>query len=272
MRSLSILLSQLEPVSPTSTFRAFSDAEEDEEDNEEDQDQDQDNVSADEYDDVLGEASDEADVFARHDGFNWQRVDKLCNEVREFGADLIDVDELTSVYDFRNNMFQQQAILAFLRGFSMVVSASTSSGKTLIAEAAAVATVTRGRRIFYTTSFKALSNQKFGEFRETFGDSNVGLLTGDSAVNKDAQDFSGGGGGSARHRGESGIKEKDEKTSLNYFFDCAFLVFKLDESYTPSKVSIRDDDGFHNLKEIKTVELVKATGWVYLSLSGADPR
>ena len=30
--------------------------------------------------------------------------------------------------------------------------------------------------------------------------------------------------------------------------DCAFLVFKLDESYTPSKVSIRDDDGFHNLK------------------------
>ena len=84
--------------SPTSTFRAFSDAEEDEEDDEE-EDQDQDNVSADEYDDVLGEASDEADVFARHDGFNWQRVDKLCNEVREFGADLIEVDELASVYD-----------------------------------------------------------------------------------------------------------------------------------------------------------------------------
>ncbi|KAH1242608.1 hypothetical protein GmHk_07G019904 [Glycine max] len=82
--------------SPTSTFRAFSDAEEDEEDDEE-KDQDQDNVSADEYDDVLGEASDEADVFARHGGFKWQRVDKLCNEVREFGADLIDVDELTSV-------------------------------------------------------------------------------------------------------------------------------------------------------------------------------
>ncbi|KAG5063429.1 hypothetical protein JHK85_004612 [Glycine max] len=51
-----------------------------------------------------------------------------------------------------------------------------------------------------------------------------------------------------------------------------FLVFKLDESYTPSKVSIRADDGFHNLKENKTVELVKATGWVYLSLFGADPR
>ncbi|KAG5088732.1 hypothetical protein JHK86_001344 [Glycine max] len=50
-----------------------------------------------------------------------------------------------------------------------------------------------------------------------------------------------------------------------------YVVFKLDESYTPSKVSIRVGDGFHNLKEIKIVELVKPTGWVYLSLSGADP-
>lgn len=47
----------------------------------------------------------------------------------------------------------------------MVVSAPTSSGKTLIAEAAAVATVARGRRLFYTTPLKALSNQKFREFR-----------------------------------------------------------------------------------------------------------
>jgi len=61
--------------------------------------------------------------------------------------------------------FQRQAILAFLRGSSVVVSAPTSSGKTLIAEAAAVATVARGRRIFYTTPLKALSNQKFREFR-----------------------------------------------------------------------------------------------------------
>ncbi|KAG5110889.1 hypothetical protein JHK82_040112 [Glycine max] len=50
-----------------------------------------------------------------------------------------------------------------------------------------------------------------------------------------------------------------------------YVVFKLDESYTSSKVSIRAGDGFHNLKEIKTVELVKPTRWVYLSLSGVDP-
>ncbi|XP_058009175.1 anaphase-promoting complex subunit 10 isoform X1 [Hevea brasiliensis] len=51
-----------------------------------------------------------------------------------------------------------------------------------------------------------------------------------------------------------------------------YVDFKLDESYTPSKISIRTGDGFHNLREIKTVELVKPTGWVYLSLSGNDPR
>ncbi|XP_028230333.1 uncharacterized protein LOC114410546 [Glycine soja] len=48
-----------------------------------------------------------------------------------------DVDELASVYDFRIDKFQRQAILAFLRGFSVVVSAPTSSRKTLIGEAAA---------------------------------------------------------------------------------------------------------------------------------------
>ncbi|TKY69772.1 DEAD-box ATP-dependent RNA helicase ISE2 [Spatholobus suberectus] len=179
--------------SPTSALRAFSDAEEDEEEEEEEDEEDEEEdgdveVAADEYDDASGEFSDEeADVFARHDGFKWQRVEKLCSEVREFGAEIIDVDELASVYDFRIDKFQRQAILAFLRGSSVVVSAPTSSGKTLIAEAAAVATVARGRRIFYTTPLKALSNQKFREFRETFGNSNVGLLTGDSAVNKDGQ-------------------------------------------------------------------------------------
>ncbi|XP_039799715.1 anaphase-promoting complex subunit 10-like isoform X2 [Panicum virgatum] len=51
-----------------------------------------------------------------------------------------------------------------------------------------------------------------------------------------------------------------------------YVDFKLDESYTPSKISIRAGDGFHNLKEVKTVELAKPVGWVHISLSGADPR
>ncbi|XP_010029785.1 anaphase-promoting complex subunit 10 isoform X3 [Eucalyptus grandis] len=51
-----------------------------------------------------------------------------------------------------------------------------------------------------------------------------------------------------------------------------YVDFKLDESYTPSKISIRAGDGFHNLKEIKTVELLKPSGWIPISLSGNDPR
>ena len=61
--------------------------------------------------------------------------------------------------------WKRLAVKAFLGGSSVVVSAPTSSGKTLIAEAAAVATIARGRRLFYTTPLKALSNQKFREFR-----------------------------------------------------------------------------------------------------------
>ncbi|XP_078443954.1 anaphase promoting complex 10 [Wolffia australiana] len=51
-----------------------------------------------------------------------------------------------------------------------------------------------------------------------------------------------------------------------------YVDFKLDESYTPSRISVRAGDGFHNLKEIKTVKLVKPVGWVYISFSGTDPR
>ncbi|OIW10527.1 hypothetical protein TanjilG_15899 [Lupinus angustifolius] len=193
--------------SPTSTFRTvhrdgdddddedvaadeYEDEEEDEHEGEEDDDDDGDDVAADDYDEGEATDGDDGDTFDAplSDGaFKWQRVEKLCNEVREFGANIIDADELASVYDFRIDKFQRLAIQAFLRGSSVVVSAPTSSGKTLIAEAAAVATVARGRRIFYTTPLKALSNQKFREFRETFGDTNVGLLTGDSAINKEAQ-------------------------------------------------------------------------------------
>ena len=57
------------------------------------------------------------------------------------------------------------AIDGFLAGSSLVVCAPTSSGKTLIAEAAEAATLARGKRLFYTTPLKALSNQKLRDFR-----------------------------------------------------------------------------------------------------------
>lgn len=191
--------------SPVPNFSAVAenqlpDADEDDADEDEEDDDDE---AAEEFDDDLVLDSAEEQAQSEDDeletpsdelstGFQsaetkFQRVQKFCNEVREFGEGIIDADELASLYDFRIDKFQRLAIKAFLRGSSVVVSAPTSSGKTLIAEAAAAATIARGRRLFYTTPLKALSNQKFREFRETFGDSNVGLLTGDSVVNKDAQ-------------------------------------------------------------------------------------
>ncbi|XP_027097261.2 DExH-box ATP-dependent RNA helicase DExH15 chloroplastic [Coffea arabica] len=170
-----------------------------EEDDNEYADDDED-IAADEYDGVRHEVSEEEEeeeiesfsVVAeskesKHEEFKWQRIARICNEVKVFGDEILDVDELASIYSFRIDKFQRSAIQAFLRGSSVVVSAPTSSGKTLIAEAAAVATVAKERRLFYTTPLKALSNQKFREFREAFGDSNIGLITGDSAINKDAQ-------------------------------------------------------------------------------------
>ncbi|XVE84976.1 hypothetical protein DITRI_Ditri17bG0054800 [Diplodiscus trichospermus] len=196
---LSFRLSFKSRRSPFSAEPQLSDADDEElEDDEEDDDDYEVADEYDEYEDVSAEVSDDAqqsedeeeisvDSSNRHEGSTWQRVEKLCNLVREFGEEMIDVDALADIYDFRIDKFQRMAIEAFLRGSSVVVSAPTSSGKTLIAEAAAVATLARGRRLFYTTPLKALSNQKFRQFRETFGDNNVGLLTGDSAVNKDAQ-------------------------------------------------------------------------------------
>ncbi|KAL9275317.1 DExH-box ATP-dependent RNA helicase DExH15 chloroplastic-like protein, partial [Drosera capensis] len=167
---------------------AVDDEDEDEDEDEEGYDSD----AAEEYEERDEEEEEEeeeevSDWRGRSGETKWQRVEKLRNHVREFGDGIIDFDELASVYDFRIDKFQRLAIEAFLKGSSVVVSAPTSSGKTLTAEAAAVATVARRRRMVYTTPLKALSNQKFREFRDTFGDSTVGLLTGDAAINKDAQ-------------------------------------------------------------------------------------
>lgn len=100
--------------------------------------------------------------FEKH---KWERVSRVLRDVKAYGEDIINFQEIAGVYDFPLDKFQRLSIQAFLGGASVVVSAPTSSGKTLIAEAAALATVARGRRIFYTTPLKALSNQKFREFR-----------------------------------------------------------------------------------------------------------
>ena len=65
------------------------------------------------------------------------------------------------------------------RGESVLVSAPTGSGKTLVADYAVARALAGGGKAFYTTPIKALSNQKFGELAERYGAHRVGLLTGD---------------------------------------------------------------------------------------------
>lgn len=94
--------------------------------------------------------------------------------------------DLASLYPFELDEFQLRAIAALEAGRSVVVCAPTGSGKTLIGEYAIYRALARQRRVFYTTPLKALSNQKLRDFRDLFGAENVGLLTGDLSVNRDA--------------------------------------------------------------------------------------
>jgi len=86
-------------------------------------------------------------------------------------------------YPFALDPFQLDAIRAIQDDKSVIVSAPTGSGKTLIAEFAIHATLARQRRIAYTTPLKALSNQKYADFCRQFGSEHVGILTGDVKVN-----------------------------------------------------------------------------------------
>ncbi|MCS5699429.1 DEAD/DEAH box helicase [Cyanobium sp. FGCU-52] len=97
------------------------------------------------------------------------------------------VPALDQLFPFPLDPFQLDAIDALNQGHSVVVSAPTGSGKTLVGEYAIHRALAHGRKVFYTTPLKALSNQKLRDFRHQFGADNVGLLTGDLSVNREAR-------------------------------------------------------------------------------------
>lgn len=90
-------------------------------------------------------------------------------------------------FPFELDDFQKEACEHINNGKSVVVCAPTGAGKTVIAEHAIHRALELGHRVFYTTPLKALSNQKYGDFSTKYGINKVGLLTGDTSINRDAQ-------------------------------------------------------------------------------------
>ena len=82
--------------------------------------------------------------------------------------------------------FQVRACQAVEAGRGVLVAAPTGAGKTIVGEFAVHLALASGRKAFYTTPIKALSNQKYADLVRRHGAKNVGLLTGDSSINGEA--------------------------------------------------------------------------------------
>ncbi|HKA97673.1 MAG TPA: DEAD/DEAH box helicase [Streptosporangiaceae bacterium] len=94
--------------------------------------------------------------------------------------------QFQALYDFKFDDFQRKACRALNDGHGVLVAAPTGSGKTVVGEFAVHLALAEGRKCFYTTPIKALSNQKYGDLVRRYGGDSVGLLTGDNSINGEA--------------------------------------------------------------------------------------
>ena len=96
------------------------------------------------------------------------------------------IDAFAKSYDFPLDDFQLRACQAVARGQGVLLAAPTGAGKTIVGEFAVFMALATGRKAFYTTPIKALSNQKYADLVRRHGADKVGLLTGDSSINGEA--------------------------------------------------------------------------------------
>ena len=113
----------------------------------------------------------------------WAHVVDLNHKIENF-------DELVPnparTWPFELDTFQKEAVYHLEQGDSVFVAAHTSAGKTVVAEYAIAMAKRNMTKTIYTSPIKALSNQKFRDFKETFEDIDVGLITGDVQINPEA--------------------------------------------------------------------------------------
>lgn len=103
------------------------------------------------------------------------------------------VEQGTALPDFRASIsfdldpFQAEACQKVTEGHSVLLAAPTGAGKTVVGEFAIFQALRENRKAFYTTPIKALSNQKYSELVNRYGAQHVGLLTGDTSINSEAE-------------------------------------------------------------------------------------
>jgi ATP-dependent RNA helicase HelY len=102
------------------------------------------------------------------------------------GAAQPQIDAFAKGFDFPLDDFQVRACQAVGSGQGVLVAAPTGAGKTVVGEFAVFLALATGRKAFYTTPIKALSNQKYADLVRRHGSDKVGLLTGDSSINGEA--------------------------------------------------------------------------------------
>ncbi|MES1916416.1 MAG: hypothetical protein MHM6MM_008234 [Cercozoa sp. M6MM] len=101
---------------------------------------------------------------------------------REANPDPRNGEAPAKTYAYTLDPFQAVSVDALERSENVLVAAHTSAGKTTVAEYAVALALKRGARVIYTSPIKALSNQKFRELQEEFGEGEVGLMTGDVTI------------------------------------------------------------------------------------------
>jgi ATP-dependent RNA helicase HelY len=112
-----------------------------------------------------------------------ERYARAAARVRAFSGPL---GAFRQQYPFELDDFQLRACEALADGRGVLVAAPTGSGKTVVGEFAVHLALQTGRKAFYTTPIKALSNQKYADLVHRYGPEAVGLLTGDNTVNGEA--------------------------------------------------------------------------------------
>lgn len=114
---------------------------------------------------------------------DWAHVVDLNHKIENFDEL---VPNMARTWPFELDTFQKEAVYHLEQGDSVFVAAHTSAGKTVVAEYAIAMATRNMTKAIYTSPIKALSNQKFRDFKETFPGVEIGLITGDVQINPEA--------------------------------------------------------------------------------------